>query len=156
MARVLDDDKTVLISSLDLGSTFDSVNIDLLLKRLKIIGLPCNVIQLISVWLKKRIYYISLDGINSTGLLGAIQGSVLGPILYANFVAPLFDIEFILGYPDNTFIPRMGDSLSMLITDLEKFLAAIMKWLRKSGLMENRDKTELCIFNKRDCCPIIL
>jgi hypothetical protein len=92
IARVLDEDKIVLVSILDLISAFDIVNIDLLLKILKIIGLPSDLIQLISVWLKKKFYHVSIDGINSTLcdiLLGAFRGSFLGPIVFTIFVAPL-------------------------------------------------------------------
>jgi hypothetical protein len=40
IARALDDDEFSLVSSLDLIGTFDIVNIKLLIKRMKIIGLP--------------------------------------------------------------------------------------------------------------------
>jgi hypothetical protein len=51
----LDKDKFVLVASLDL-SAFDIVNINLLIKRLKIVGLPDDVVDLIEVWLKERSY----------------------------------------------------------------------------------------------------
>ncbi len=54
ISRALDDNKSVLVSSLELSSAFDVFNIDLLLKRLKTIGLLEVVITLIPVWLKKR------------------------------------------------------------------------------------------------------
>jgi hypothetical protein len=50
MSRVLEDDNFVLVSSLDLSSALDVVNIQLLLKRLKIIGLPSDVIDQIEIW----------------------------------------------------------------------------------------------------------
>jgi hypothetical protein len=64
-------------ASLDLSSAFDVVNINLLLKRLRIVGLPNDLIELISLWLNDRSYYISLDGKNSvlwSLLLGTVQG----------------------------------------------------------------------------------
>ncbi len=54
IARALDDDNYVMVASLDQSSAFDLENIKLLIKRLTIIGLPNNVIQLIKVWLKHR------------------------------------------------------------------------------------------------------
>ena len=54
IARALDENKIVLMSSLDLSAAFDVVNIDLLIKRLKIIGLPEDVVSLIRVWLTNR------------------------------------------------------------------------------------------------------
>jgi hypothetical protein len=42
IARTMDDDNFMLVSSLDLSSAFDMVNVQLLLKRLKIIGFPSD------------------------------------------------------------------------------------------------------------------
>ena len=49
---------------LDLSAAFDIVNISLLIKRLKIIGLPSDLIRLIRVWLENRSYYVSINGEN--------------------------------------------------------------------------------------------
>jgi hypothetical protein len=46
IARALDDNKFVLLSSLDLSSAFDVVNIDLLLKRLNIVELPNDLVAI--------------------------------------------------------------------------------------------------------------
>ncbi len=56
IAHVLDDDECALLATLDLSAAFDLVNIDLLIKRLEIVGLPMDVIELITVWLKNNAY----------------------------------------------------------------------------------------------------
>ena len=43
LAKALDQGRFVLMASLDLSSAFDVVNIDLLIKRLKINGLPADI-----------------------------------------------------------------------------------------------------------------
>ena len=159
IARALDEDKFVLLSSLDLSAAFDIVNIDLLLKRLTIIGLPCDVINLISVWLKERSYYVSIDGINSVMfdlLLETVQGSILGPVLYAIFVSPIFDIDFALAFADDNFIPKINTCKIDLVKDMEKSLTAVTKWLKESGLKVNDSKTELCLFFKHDTAPVTI
>ena len=82
------------MASIDLSAAFDVVNIDVLMVRLKLVGLPGDVIALIEVWLRNRLFYVDiadqvsfLHEINT----GTIQGSILGPILYAIYVAPLVD-----------------------------------------------------------------
>ena len=62
VARALDDDNYVLMASLDLSAAFDVVNVDLLMKRLKIIGLPADVLSLIDIWLRNRLFYVEIDG----------------------------------------------------------------------------------------------
>ena len=48
IARALDDDEYALMASLDLSSAFNVVNVRLLLKMLRTMGLPCDMITLIS------------------------------------------------------------------------------------------------------------
>ena len=96
---------------------------------------------------------MSIDGSNSTLfnlLLGTVQGSILGPILYAIFVAPLFDLEYLEGFADDMFIPRSGRDLKTLISKMENSLANISSWYQKSGLVVNSAKTEVCLFYKSD------
>ena len=159
ISRALDKDEYVLVASLDLSSAFDVVNIELLIKRMKIIGLPNDIIELVKVWLKDRLYYVNLNGNNSylfDLLLGTVQGSVLGPVLYAIYVSPLFDIVPVLSFADDSYDVQSNKDKSLLIKDVEKSLDTIMKWLKKSGLKVNQDKTDLCLFFKHDTAPIII
>ena len=79
---------------------------------------------------------------------GTIQGSRLGPILYAIFVSPLFDVEKMSNYADDNFIIRWDSNLTKLIRDMEKSLEGITKWLKESGLKVNENKTEICLFHR--------
>ena len=57
---------------------------------------PEDLVDLIKVWLENRSFYVSINGANSLMfdvLHGTVQGSVLGPVLYAIFVSPIFDLE---------------------------------------------------------------
>ena len=52
---------------------------------------------------------MSIDGETSVLydlLLGTVQGSVLGPILYAIFVSPIFDIVLLLSFADDSYITK--------------------------------------------------
>ena len=53
------------MASLDLSLAFDLVNVKLLLKRLKIIGLPNDVVEMIKIWLEERMFYVNVRGRNS-------------------------------------------------------------------------------------------
>ena len=66
ITRALDDDYYVLVASLDVSAAFDVVNINLLLKRLRIIGLPSDVINMIRIWLKCR-YIVGSRGASQLG-----------------------------------------------------------------------------------------
>ena len=157
ISRAINEGKYGLIASLDLSSAFDVVNIKLLIKRLKVAGLPSDIIDLISKWLDGRSYYVCVDGENSiihSIRLGTVQGSILGPLLYAIYVSPLFDVEDLMTFADDNFIPRFNNNLQELITDMEKSLESITRWLRDSGLVVNKTKTEICIFYRHECQAI--
>ena len=159
IARALDNDEFVLVASLDLSSAFDVVNINLLLKRMRIIGLPPDVVDLVKVWLKERCYYVSINSENSCLfdlLLGTVQGSVLGPVLYAIFVSPLFDIVPILAFADDSYDVKTNKNKNTLVEDMKKSLESITKWLKKSGLKVNNEKTDLCLFYRHDTSAVSL
>ena len=54
--------------------------------------------------------------------VGTIQGSVLGPILYALFVSPLFDLTQLTNFADDNFYLEWNTNLVELIENLEKSL----------------------------------
>jgi hypothetical protein len=94
-----------MVATLDLSSAFDVVNINNLLKRLRIVGLPNDLIELISVWLNDRSYYVSLGRTNLvlwSFLLGTVLGLVLEPVLCAIFVLPLVEIIPVLSFADDS------------------------------------------------------
>ena len=89
------DNNFALMASIDLSAAFDVVNVDLLIHRLMVIGLPADLVCLVKIWLSKRMFYVQVDGLNSNFFninSGTIQGSILGPMLYAIYVSPLFDL----------------------------------------------------------------
>ena len=62
-----------------------------------------NLINLIREWLVGISFYVQ-DGDDCSEMfdsdVGTIQGSVLGPIVYALFVSPLFDLTQLTNFAD--------------------------------------------------------
>ena len=154
LSRAMDNNEFAMMSSLDLSAAFDVVNVKLLLKRLKILGLPTDIIDLIQAWLSQRKYYVTLNGICSMFYdlhSGIIQGSILGPFLYTVYVSPLFDITDLSSFVDDNFVIKWNSNLTELKEDMSNALDQIIKWLKGSGLKVNQTKTEICIFHKNSC-----
>ena len=75
----------VIMASLDLSMAFELVNTELLVKSLRIMGMPNDLINLIREWLRNRSYYVQVGeecSVLFDSETGTIQGSVLGPVLY--------------------------------------------------------------------------
>jgi hypothetical protein len=153
IAKHVDSNEIVVMASLDLSAAFDMVNVDLLIKRLRILGIPSDLIDLVRVWLSDRSFYVSINGDNSILfelVCGTVQGSILGPILYAIYVSPLFDLQDLTNFADDNFIIRWNSYMPALVVELELSLEAITSWLRGSGLSVNESKTEVCLFHRLD------
>jgi hypothetical protein len=111
------------MASLDLSAAFDLVNVELLVSRLRLNELPMDVVRLIRIWLTDRKQYVEVSGQNSAMAdvgFGTVQGSILGPLLYAIFVSPLFDLTNITNFADDNFIVGWNKQLHVLIDDMEK------------------------------------
>jgi hypothetical protein len=133
IARALENDKYVLVSSLDLSSAFDLVNVNLLLKGLRTVDISEYVIEINSVQLRHRFYFLSVDtkiSFLTEILLGAVQGSIWGPVLYAIYVSPIFYLEFLPAFTDDNYILRFRDNLLSLTREMEESLEKISKWLK--------------------------
>jgi hypothetical protein len=94
-ARALDNNENAMMSNLDLRAAFDVINVKHLAKRLKFVGLPTDVTDLIKIWLANCKFYVNIDGNCSmyfTFESDTLQGSILGPFLYVIYVSPLFNV----------------------------------------------------------------
>ena len=153
IARILDENGYAAMSSLDLSAAFDLVNLKLLLKRLHIMGIPKDLLRLLKIWLRDRHFYVEANGKNSRIIdndIGTIQGSILGPILYALFIRPLYNIEKMTTFADDNYVVVTGDNKETILEELKMKIDRTIKWLKDSGLKVNESKTELCIFHRTD------
>ena len=126
--------------TLDLSAAFDLVNIDLLLTRLKILGVPNDIITLLEPNIENSMVW-DVD-------IGTVQGSILGPVLYSLFIRPLYDIENLIKIADDNYIINLNKNKKTALKDLELKLERILKWLEESGLKVNKIKTELTGFHR--------
>ena len=49
-----------------------------------------------------------------------IQGSILGPLLYAIYISPLFDISQLTNFDDDNFAIRWNSKLNVLKLDMQR------------------------------------
>ena len=60
IARAADENCDVVMASLDLSMTFDMVNTELLIRRLRIMGMPADLVGLIREWLVDMTFYVQV------------------------------------------------------------------------------------------------
>ena len=158
IATALDDHSDVVLILLDLTAAFDLVDHSILLSRLESrYGVSGTVLNWFKSYLHQRLQSVKVgDSLSSVFELcgGVPQGSVLGPILFTLYVAPIEDIisEHGLNYAvyadDTQLYIRVGKPLDMVnaIIRLQHCIATIIEWLNANKLVCNTSKTEVIQF----------
>ena len=92
----VDGRKITIMVSLDLSAAFDTLNHSTMLHRLKhTFGISGSALLWISTYLEHRSFYVKVDDASSevfSSDIGVPQGSVLGPLLFSLYVAPVSNI----------------------------------------------------------------
>ena len=96
LLQVIDKGKSTVLSLLDLSAAFDTLDHDILLKRLETtFGISGTAIKWFSSYLSERKQIVSIDDVSSTerGITyGVPQGSVLGAVLFVLYTYPVAEI----------------------------------------------------------------
>ena len=137
---------------LDLQKAFDTVDHDILCKKLEIIGL--NSSDWFKSYLKGRTQVVIANETRSesgTVTCGVPQGSLLGPLLFLCYVndMPISIKCKLLLYADDSALIISGTDPKIIAEELTKELESCQQWLNDNKLSLHLGKTEAMIFGTK-------
>lgn len=156
----LDSHNDVVLVMLDLSSAFDTIDYNILIDRLQSrYGITGTALEWITSYLTNRSQSTVINHCQSDPSLleyGVPQGSVLGPLLFSLYVAPIEDIICAHGlqpmlYADDTqvYLVAQRSNQSQLIDKLEHCIQDVTNWMFNNKLVCNGTKTDVVHFSSR-------
>lgn len=140
---------------IDLKKAFDTIDHELLLRKLGHYGFDTQVLKWFESYLDSREQKCSVNGNLSEPRqisCGVPQGSILGPLLFLIYINDLPNC-LVMAQPrmfaDDTNITVSADNLSDLRLNLNKALTDLSVWLKANKLSLNLTKTEYMIIGSR-------
>ena len=154
ISKALDKGELLVGVFLDLSKAFDTVNHDILIKKLAKYGIKGNVLKWFQCYLSNRKQYVIYD--NSVSSIsdivcGVPQGSILGPLLfllYINDIKNVSNILFPIIYADDTNIFIQGNCIDDLILEMNRELVKLNNWFQSNKLSLNVKKTHFMVFHR--------
>ncbi len=153
----LDNSQCVILVMLDLTAAFDTIDHEVLLARLRDrYGIKGQILDWIRAYLQNRTWSVVINSSHSEKKdlpYGVPQGSILGPLLFIMYVAPLHDIisahaQTNHGYADDRQLYAAFHLANkhLALSQLESCVRDIRTWMRSNWLKLNDEKTEIMVF----------
>ena len=151
--KAIDEKSTSLLVLLNMSKAFDSLNHNLLLEKLRKLGLKASVTSWFSSYLSSRYQRVRYEDSVSELLPltnGVPQGSILGPVLFTIYINDL--ISVITHSQSATYVDDSQLHFKFSVSDSSSAMAVvnhdfrnISKWCAKNSLLINPDKTKLVV-----------
>ena len=154
IGKALNEGKFCIGLFLDLRKAFDVCSHEILLMKLKKLGVTGTALNWFQSYLTNRSQQVDINGNISTPQhinISVLQGSILGPILFLCYINDLPNATELLTFlfADDTSGLLCGDNLNELIIKMNLEINKLANWFRANKMALNVSKTKFIIFHTK-------
>ena len=139
----------------DLSSAFDTLDVDLFLKKMAIYGADDLTIRWLRSFLSDRTQRVRIGGMvsDSIGLISGVpQGGILSPIIFTLYTADMelwLKTSTLFNFADDTTTDNKSKCIIEIKNRLEEDANNVLHFMASNGLVANKAKTEFMVLNEK-------
>jgi hypothetical protein len=155
ISKAIDDHEYAIGIFVDLSKAFDTINHDILLRKLEHYGVRGIALEWFRDYLSNRKQYVYFNNVSSNLMdvtCGVPQGSILGPllfILYVNDIVNCSNVLYFILFANDTNIFYANNNHNDLMNIVNSELRKLSEWFKANKLSLNIKKTHYIIFKNR-------
>ena len=142
---------------IDLKKAFDTVDHNILVKKLEHCGIRGIANMWICSYLENRRQYVCINDTNSDCMnvtCGVPQGSILGPALFIIYINDMYNVSSLMKSivcADDINFLYSGNDLTEVCKTVSKQLDKLCRWFQVNKLPLNIAKTNFMVFGDKKC-----